>query len=150
MKYKYLSCNKHYSNKIVKELKKRLNAFKFSNNDTNKSILMLRKGVYPYQYINEWKHFNEIPLPEKEEFCSNLNIENLTYADCMHAKRLYKDFDISIFGEYYDLYLKSDILLLVDVSKNFRKMCLKIYHLDPAKFLSAPGLAWQAALKKLK
>ena len=89
-------------------------------------------------------------MPEKEEFCSNLNIENLTYADCMHAKRLYKDFDINIFGEYYDLYLKSDILLLVDVSKNFRKMCLKIYHLDPAKFLPAPGLAWQAALKKLK
>ena len=89
-------------------------------------------------------------MPEKEEFCSNLNIEDLTYADYMNTKRLYRDFDIKIFGEYYDLYLKSDTLLLVDVFENFRKMCLKIYHLDPAKFLSAPGLAWQAALKKLK
>ena len=46
------------------------------------------------------------------------------------------------------MYLKSDTLQLAEVSKNFRKMCLKIYHLDPAKFLSAPGLAWPAALKK--
>ena len=51
-------------------------------------------------------------------------------------------------GEYHDLYLKSGTLLLTDVFENFRKMCLKVYHLDPAKFLSAPGLAWQAALKR--
>ena len=56
--------------------------------------------------------------------------------------------EIKTFGEYHDLHLKSEILLLADVSKNFRKMCLKIYHLDPVKFLSAPGLAWQGALKK--
>ena len=51
-------------------------------------------------------------------------------------------------GEYHDLYLKSGALLLTDVFENFRKMCLKVYHLDPVKFLSAPGLAWQAALKR--
>ena len=51
-------------------------------------------------------------------------------------------------GEYHDLYLKSGTLLLTDVFENFRKMCLKVYHLDPVKFLSAPGLAWQAALKR--
>ena len=51
-------------------------------------------------------------------------------------------------GEHHDLYLKSDILLLGDAFENFRKMCLKIYKLDPVKFLSAPGLSWQAALKK--
>ena len=56
--------------------------------------------------------------------------------------------EIKTFGEYHDLHLKSEIFLLADVSKNFRKMCLKIYHLDPVKFLSAPGLAWQGALKK--
>ena len=52
------------------------------------------------------------------------------------------------FGEYQDLYLKSDALLLTNVFKKFRKICLRIYHLDPAKFLPAPGLAWQAALRK--
>ena len=51
-------------------------------------------------------------------------------------------------GEYHDLYPKSDKLLLTDVFKNFRKISLKIYDLDPVKFLSAPGLPWQAALKK--
>ena len=75
-------------------------------------------------------------------------MDNITDPDYMHAKRIYKDFEIKILGEYHDLYLKSDILLLADVFKNFRKMCLKIYHLDPVKFLSAPGLAWQGALEK--
>ena len=57
---------------------------------------------------------------------------------------------LKIFGEYHDLYLKSDTLLLVDVSENFRKMCLEIYELDPARFISAPTLIQQAALKKTK
>ena len=75
-------------------------------------------------------------------------MEDITDADYMHAKRVYKDFEIKNLGEYNDLYLKNDTLLLVDVFEKFRKMCLKIYHLYPAKFLSAPGLLWQAALKK--
>ena len=53
-------------------------------------------------------------------------------------------------GKYHDLYLKCDTLLLADVFENFRKMCLKIYELDPVKRISAPGLAWQVALKKTK
>ena len=71
-------------------------------------------------------------------------------ADYTHAKRVCKDFEIKKLGEYHDLYVQSDTLLLADVFENFRNMCLKIYELDPAKFLSAPGLAWQAALKKTK
>ena len=66
----------------------------------------------------------------------------------MHAKRVWKNFEIKDLGEYHDLYLKSDVLLLADVFENFRKMCLKIYELDPVKFVSAPGLGWQAAFKK--
>ena len=66
----------------------------------------------------------------------------------MHAKRVCKDFEIKHLREYHFLYLKSDTLLLADVFKNFRKMCLKIYHLDVVKFHSAPGLAWQAVFKK--
>ena len=61
-----------------------------------------------------------------------------------------KDLEIKNLGEYHDLYFQSDILLLADVFENFRNMCLEIYELDPAKFLPAPGLAWQAALKKTK
>ena len=66
-------------------------------------------------------------------------MEDITNADYMHAKRVCKDFEIKYLGEHHDLYLKSDILLLTDVFGNFRKMCLKIYHLYPGKFRSAPG-----------
>ena len=74
-------------------------------------------------------------------------MEDITDTDYIHAKTICKDFEIKNLDEYHDLYLKSDTLPLADVFKNFRKMCLKIYHLDPVKFLSAPGLAWQATLK---
>ena len=66
----------------------------------------------------------------------------------MHAKRVCKYFEIKNLAEYHDLCLKSDTLLLADVFENVRKICLKVYHLDPVRFLSAPVLAWQAALKK--
>ena len=142
IKYKCLSRNNDYSNKLDEELKKRFNnTYKFSNNDVNKFILSLKKVVYPYEYMGEWEKFNETTLPEKEEFYSNLNMEDITDADYMHVKRVCKGFEITNLGEYYDLYLKNDKLLLADVFENFRKICLKIYRLDPVKFLSAPGLA---------
>ena len=74
-------------------------------------------------------------------------MEDITDEDYMHGKSVSKDFEIKNLGEYHDLYFKSDTLLLVYVFENFRKLCLKIYQLDRAKFISAPGLAWQAALK---
>ena len=77
-------------------------------------------------------------------------MEYITDADYVHAKRACKDFEIENLGECYDLYVQSNTLLLADVFGNFRNMCLKIYELDPAKFLSAPELAWKATLKKTK
>ena len=77
-------------------------------------------------------------------------MEDFTHALYLNAKRVCKNFEIKKLGEFHDLYLKSDTLLLADVLENFRKMWLKIYHLYPEKYLSAPGLAWQEALKKLK
>ena len=82
IKYNYLSCNTDYSNKLDEKLKKRFrNTFKFSNNDINKYILLLRKGVYPYEYMDDWKKFNETSLPEKEEFYSNLKMEDIIDED---------------------------------------------------------------------
>ena len=100
-------------------------------------------------WMNE-KKFNKTSLPEKEEFYSNLIMENIRDTDYIHAKRVCICFEIKRLGEYHDLYLKSDTLLLAEDFENFTKMCLKTYHLNPAKFVSAPELAWQAALKKLK
>ena len=95
IKYKSLFCNKNYSSKIDEELRNRFrNIFKFSNNDINRFTLLLRRGVYPYQYIDDWKKFNETTLPEKEEFHSSLDMEDITDAVQMHPKRVCKDFEI--------------------------------------------------------
>ena len=112
--------------------------------------MLLRKGVCPYEYIDDWEKFNKKTLPEKEEFYISLNMEEVTDADYVHGKRVCKDFGIKNLGDYHELHLKSDILLLAYVFENFKKVCFKIYRLDPEKFLSAPGLAWQAALKNTK
>ena len=77
-------------------------------------------------------------------------MKDITDADYMGAKRVCKDFETKNIGKYHDLYVQSDTLLLPDVSENFPNMYLKIYELDPARFLTAPGLAWEGVLKKKK
>ena len=109
---------------------------------------MLQKGVYHYEQMKVLVKFNETSLPEKEDFYVHLNFEDNTDADYVLAKRVCKDFEIKELGENHDLYVKSNTLLLSDVFENFWNMCLDIYELVPLKFLAAPVLAWQAALKK--
>ena len=95
IEYKSLSCNKDYRSRLDEKLKKKFNkTFNFSNNDVNKSLLLLRKGIYSYEYMDDWEKFNETTLPEKEEFYSNMNMEEMTDADYIHGKRAYKDFEI--------------------------------------------------------
>ena len=118
------------------------NVYKFCNGDHNKFSLLLRKGVYPYKYIDSWERFNEAELPDKESFYSELNKEDITNEDYTYAQKVWKEFNIKNVGKYHDLYVQSDTLLLADVFENFRDKCLEIYELDPAHFLSAPGLAW--------
>ena len=109
---------------------------------------MLTKGVYPYEYADTWERFSEISLPSKEDFYSNLNMEDISDIDYRNANNVFKVFKLENLGDYHDLYVQSDTLLLADVFNNFRDICLKEYELDPAHFLSLPGLAWQACLKK--
>ena len=97
-------------------------------------ILLLQKGVYPYEYMDEWKKINKTSLPKKEDFYSHLNMEDIIAADYVQAKRVCKDFEIKNLGEYHDLYLHSDTLLLADVFENIRNMCIKIYELDLQNF----------------
>ena len=84
--------------------------------------------------MDDWEKINETTVREKEEFYRNLNMEDITDADYIHAKRVFKGFERKYLCEYHDLYLKSDTLLLADVFENFRKMCLKIYYLDHVRF----------------
>ena len=97
--------------------------------------------------MDSWKGFDEIPLPNKKAFCSKLNLEDISDEDYIHVQKVCKDFEIKSLGDYYDLYVQNDTLLLRDVFENFRNKCIEIYELDPAHFLSALGLAWQTCLK---
>ena len=108
--------------------------------------LMARKGVYPYDFMSCFEKFNE-KLPPKEDFYSIMNNEHITNKDYKHAQTVWKTFKLKTMGEYHDLYLKSDILLLADVFENFRKTCLEYYKLDPCHYFTSPGLSWDAMLK---
>ena len=109
---------------------------------------MLRKGVYPSEYMDSWEKFNETSLPIKEDFYSHLNMEDIEDIDYRHGNNVFNNFKLNNLGDYHDLYVQSDTLLLADVFENFRDMCINVYELDPVHFLSLPGLAWQACLKK--
>ena len=146
---KCFNCKQYYGKGFNKELIKRFaSTYEFSNGSHNKFILLLRKGVYPYEYMDNWERFDETSLPDKDSFYSNLNMENINDIDYRHGNNVFKRFGLKHLGEYHDLYVQSDTLLLVDVFENFRNKCLKVYELDPAHFLSLPGLAWKACLKK--
>ena len=109
--------------------------------------MFLRKGVYPYEDMDNWEKFNETTIPPKEAFYSKLDLQGISDADYVNAQKVWEVFGIKNRGEYHDLHAQSDTLLLADVFENFRNMCLEIYELDPVYFVSAPGLAWQACLK---
>ena len=122
--FRCFECKNNYKKDFNKELINRFSStYKFCNGDINKFILLLRKGL-------------------------NLNMKDITDVGYRHAKRVFKNLSNKNLGDYHDLYVQSDILLLVNVFENFRNMCIKVYELDPAQFLPAPRLAWQACLKK--
>ena len=125
---KYFNCKQYYEKGFNKEVIKRFaNTYEFYNKNLHKFVLLLRI---------------------KESFYSNLNMENIDDIDYKHGNNVFKRFELKNLGEYHDLYVQGDTLLLADVFENFRNKCLKVYELDPAHFLSLPGLAWQACLKK--
>ena len=94
--------------------------YHFCNGDLNKFILLLRKGAYPYEGMDNWEKFDENTLPPNEAFHSNLNLENISNDDYEHAQKVWDAFEIKNRGEYHDLYVQSDTLLLEDVFENFR------------------------------
>ena len=109
--------------------------------------MLIRKGVYPYEYMDGWESFDETSLPNKEDFYISLNMGDITDIDYRHLKKVFKELKMNNLDNYHDLYVQSDTLLLADVFKNFRYKGIETYKLDPAYFLSAPSLTWQACLK---
>ena len=126
--FRFFECKKNIKKDFNKELIKRFaNIYEFCNKDINKSILLLRNGVYPYEYMDSWEKFDETSLPDKEAFYSSLNMEDITDADHSHVKIVFKEFHNKNVGDWHDLYVKSYTLVLADVFENFRNKCIEVY-----------------------
>lgn len=108
---------------------------------------MKQKGVHPYNYMNSVEQFNDQQLPSKDELNTILTDEGTRDEQYTHAQKVLDIFKLNNMGEYHDLYLKSDILLLADIFENFRKTCLQYYKVDPTHYFTSPGLSWDAMLK---
>ena len=108
---------------------------------------LLRKGVYPYDYVDSVDKLKETALPPKEAFYSQLNEEHITDEDYNYASFIWNHFSCKTLGDYHDLYLKVDVIQLADVFENFRDTALLTYRLDPAHYFSAPGLSWDSMLR---
>ena len=112
--------------------------------------LLLRKGVFPYAWMDCPEKLNETALPPKEDFFNDLEQEDISESDYSHAQAVWNTFHMKTFQDYHDLYLETDVLLLVDVLENYREISRESYNLDPLWFLTAPALTFSAALRKTK
>ena len=104
--FRCFECKKNYKEEFNKELIKRFaSIYEFCNEGINKFVLLLRKGVYPYEYMDSLEKSNETSLPDKEAFYSSLNMEDITDVDHRHAKRVFKNLHNKNLGDYHDLYV---------------------------------------------
>ena len=149
LNYKRKECKGKFNKSMNRLIEKFPSIYQFCDGDLNKFALLLRKGVYPYEYMDSWERFNETSLPPKKAFYSKLNLENIKDKDYNHAQKVREVFKINNLGECHDLYVQCDTLMFADVFEKFRDTCIEIYGLDHSHFLFAPGLAWQACLKKV-
>lgn len=114
----------------------------------DKMDLLCKKGHYPYEWVDSDEKLNHEGLPPIDKFYSKLHQKGISEKEYKHALKVYKELDCKTFKDYHDAYLKTDVLLLADVFENFRKTCHDNYGLDPANYISAPGLSWDALLLK--
>ena len=132
-----------FKNLPIDVLKQRfLNTYQLCDNNIDKFKLLLRKVVYPYEHMDSWEKF-KLPVPlDKKLYYSETNDRDINDNNVEHIKNVCATFNINNLAEYHDLYVQSDTALLADVFENFRDKCLAIDKLDPAYFLSAPGLSF--------
>ena len=110
--------------------------------------LLTDKGVYPYDYFDDFAKFREMKLPPKEAFYSKLSENHIDDEEYERAIKIWEHFGIRNLGQYHDLYLRTDVLLLTDIFENFRDLCMEYYGLDPAHYFTLPNFAWDAMLFK--
>ena len=127
LNYRCKECNGTSAKSVNDLIEKFPRMHKFCNGDLNKFVLLLRKGVYPYEYMDSWEKFDETSIPPKEAFYSELNEEGISDADYARVQKIWEVFKIKKLGEFHDLYAQSDTLLLADVFENFRDKCDEKY-----------------------
>ncbi|CAB3989883.1 Gastrula zinc finger, partial [Paramuricea clavata] len=110
--------------------------------------LVTQKGVFPYEFLDDISKLNTEGLPSRDKFYSSLYESEVKDEDYQRALKVWDHFGMKTMRDYHDLYLETDVLLLADVFENFRRTCLENYKLDPAHYMSAPGLSWDAFLKQ--
>ena len=120
--YKCKECKEEWKRPLNKLIENFSSIYRFCNGNLNKFFMLLRKGVFPYEYMDSWEKFDETALPPKKDFYSNLNLEDISNEDYPHAQKVWDVFKIKILREYHDLYVQSDTLLLPDIYENFRNM----------------------------
>ncbi|GFW54844.1 uncharacterized protein TNCV_2654831 [Trichonephila clavipes] len=135
---------------LIKTLKK--DEFKYMKHyfDSEKIDLLLRKGVFPYDYFDSFEKCKDSCLPPISKFYNKLNEEAISVEDYNHACKVFNEFHLNNLGEYCDLYVKTDVLLLTDLFENFRKICMQTYKLDPCWYFTTPALSWDAMLLHTK
>lgn len=109
---------------------------------------LVKKGTYPYEYVDNFEKFKETALPPQDCFFSTLADRGIDEKEWTHGQEVWKSFGCQNLGDYHDVYMQTDVAQVADVFENFRELCLRQYGLDPAHYLTAPGLAWDALLKK--
>lgn len=112
--------------------------------------MLSRKGILCYDYIDSWEKLNQTSIPLKSQFHSKLYDSDISDDNYAFVEQVWGEFNIGTLGQYTDLYLKTDVLLLADVFENFRATCYEIYKLDPAHYYTSPGLSFDAMLKYTK
>ena len=112
--------------------------------------LLKQKGVYPYDHMSSYERFEETSFPSKKDCYSQLNKEDIDDKDYKHALNVWKSLNVKNMGEYHDIYLATDVLLLADVFESFRETAIEHYKLDPTHYVSLPGFGWDALLKMTK
>ena len=106
--------------------------------------LLRKKGIYPYDWMDDEEKMNETQLPPMDDFYNTLNDTHISVDDYAHAQHVWNHFKCQTFQDYHELYLKTDVLLLQNIFENFRDTCMKNYQLDPARYISSPALARDA------
>lgn len=145
--FQFMSSSLDYLSSILPTEKKTNLRSECKDLSNEKLKLLERKGIFCYDYVDSWSKLDEKSLPSKDKFYSELTESDVSDEDYEFASNVWNEFEIKSLGEYSDLYMKTDILLLADVFENFRDMCYDNYELDPVHYYTAPGLSFDAMLK---